>query len=552
MKCTCGFDNTSGARFCGNCGLTLVTDATVPQSAASTSTATAEPVASAKAGRRSLSVAGLAAIVVIALIAVGGYWWSQRVPPRYQLDNSGLYPVNVNGKYGFMDRSGKTVIPPQFDQTYGFSEGLAAVRIGTKFGYIDTKGAVTITPQFLDAKPFRYGRASVKLCCGAESQGADRSGFIDKDGKYISTPDYSWVGDSFSEGMALIVPAGAAGSGGEVFVDRSGKVVFSVGDGVLPGAKFVAGLAPAVMGGKVGYVDSKGKWAIEPQYENGQNFADGLAPVVVGGRAGYIDRKGKFVVNPQFDYADELYDGHALVLSDSKFGFIDSKGRVAVEPKFQSAGRFSEGRAPVRTDAGFGFIDAAGKMVIAAEFDAVEAFQNGLAHVTVLGKEAYITTAGAFVVNPFPGRTVKAEKERIAAAARAEEERIAAEATQAAQAELQAKAANHARVEQGVVGEWVGTFSGHPGARLTITRDNGVLGAVLVNDGWREVLTGEVLADDTLLLTGISATRVGQTNSNNYSLDTVQLTFGSDDSLAGQFHDTGGHAGTVTMGRLRP
>jgi hypothetical protein len=32
-----------------------------------------------------------------------------------------------------------------------------------------------------------------------------------------------------------------------------------------------------------------------------------------------------------------------------------------------------------------------------------------------LGKEAYITTAGAFVVDPFPGTTIKAMKERLAA-----------------------------------------------------------------------------------------------------------------------------------------
>src|SRR5258705_2889342 len=102
----------------------------------------------------------------------------------------------------------------------------------------------------MDARPFGYGRGSVKLCCAEETEERNRSGFIDKDGKYISTPDYSWVGDVFSEGMALVVPAGAAGAGGEVFVDRSGKVVLSVGDGLLAGAKFVSGLAPALMGGK--------------------------------------------------------------------------------------------------------------------------------------------------------------------------------------------------------------------------------------------------------------------------------------------------------------
>ena len=79
-----------------------------------------------------------------------------RPPGRYKPDNSGLYPINVNGKFGFMDRSGKTVITPQFDWTVGFSEGLASVRIGTKWGYINTKGTVAITPQFDFAMPFRY------------------------------------------------------------------------------------------------------------------------------------------------------------------------------------------------------------------------------------------------------------------------------------------------------------------------------------------------------------------------------------------------------------
>ena len=69
-----------------------------------------------------------------------------RPPGRYKPDNSGLYRININGKYGFMDRFGKTDITPQFDAAYGFSEGLAAVRIGTKWGYIDKKGVVVITP----------------------------------------------------------------------------------------------------------------------------------------------------------------------------------------------------------------------------------------------------------------------------------------------------------------------------------------------------------------------------------------------------------------------
>ena len=85
------------------------------------------------------------------------------------------------------------------------------------------------------------------------------------------------------------------------------------------------------------------------------------------------------------------------------------------DAKFLGAGHFSEGLAPVQTEDGWGFIDRTGKMVISPQFDSASMFQNGLARVTALGKEAYITTAGAFVVDPFPGTNIRAERARIAA-----------------------------------------------------------------------------------------------------------------------------------------
>jgi len=343
----------------------------------------------------------MAIVAVVVVVAAAGYWWLNRPPARYKPGNSGLYPINVKGKYGFMDRSGKTVITPQFDGAFGFSEGLAHVRVGTKSGYINTKGVVVITPQFDDAMQFQYGRAAVKLCCGrwAQPKQGDRFGFIDKDGKYIGTPDFRWVG-MFSGDLAPVVTA----DGAVAFVNRSGKIAISgkVADVRFTG--FTAGLAPAATGGKWGFIDSTGKWVVTPQFEGAMNFADGLAPVIVGGRTGYVDKEGKFVVNPQYDSGDEFYDGLASFASGGKSGFIDTKGRVVADAKFLGAGHFSDGLAPVKTEDGWGFIDRTGRMVVSPQFDTAEIFQDGLARVTVAGQEAYVTTRGAFVVDPFPRR----------------------------------------------------------------------------------------------------------------------------------------------------
>ena len=75
---------------------------------------------------------------------------------------STLYPVVVNGRWGFVNKSGETVINPQFDRADVFAEGLAPVRMG-RWGYVDASGKVAINPQFDKADVFSEGLAVVKL-----------------------------------------------------------------------------------------------------------------------------------------------------------------------------------------------------------------------------------------------------------------------------------------------------------------------------------------------------------------------------------------------------
>ncbi len=523
MRCRCGFENAPDARFCGSCRAALGSGRDSDVSAPTTPS-TAPPAASrgGRSSARRLSWASITIAAVVLVAIVAGYWWINRPAERYKTDNGGLYPINVNGKFGYMDRSGKTVITPQFDMAYGFSEGLAHVRIGSRSGYISANGEVVITPQFDAAWQFQYGRANVQL--------GNRFGFIGKDGKFISSPDFTWTG-MFSGRFAPVKTA----AGALAFVDRSGKIVLSGKAESLLGAGFADGLVPAASGGKWGYLDTAGKWVIEPQYEAARNFADGLAPVVVGGRTGYIDRKGKFVVNPQYDYGDEFYEGLAAYGSGGKRGFIDTNGTIVAEPKFLGSAHFSEGLAPVQTEAGWGFIDRTGKMVINAQFDWAEVFQNGLARVTALGKEAYVTTSGAFVVDPFPGTTVTAERARLAATA------------------AKAKEENRRRIEQAIVGEWAGRFNNDPQAHLTLNNEAGAISATILAGGWRETFRYEMLPEGTLVFTGTSASQVGRSSSSTYSLDTLRLDLdASRGNLNGQYRDAQGHSGRISFTKMAP
>ncbi|EPZ6837230.1 WG repeat-containing protein, partial [Campylobacter coli] len=56
----------------------------------------------------------------------------------------------LNGKWGFIDKSGKIVIESKFDDAWYFREGLAAVELNGKYGFIDKSGKIIAKPEFDD------------------------------------------------------------------------------------------------------------------------------------------------------------------------------------------------------------------------------------------------------------------------------------------------------------------------------------------------------------------------------------------------------------------
>ena len=62
--------------------------------------------------------------------------------------DEGLGLVQTESGYGFIDTTGKMVIPPKYLEVKPFYEGLAAVRVGDKWGFIDRSGELVIPPPF--------------------------------------------------------------------------------------------------------------------------------------------------------------------------------------------------------------------------------------------------------------------------------------------------------------------------------------------------------------------------------------------------------------------
>jgi hypothetical protein len=333
-----------------------------------------------------------------------------------------LFTVNRDGKSGFIDATGKIVIPLQFDSANGFSEGLALVTLKGKTFFIDTTGRTVFEARFDIIRDFSEGLAAVNIGekripnIGLISD-PGKWGYIDKTGKLVIPMKFTHA-ESFSEGLAAV----SEGDTGE-FINHDAKPVFAVPLDVTLG--FREGIAGVLYHGSLAYYDLTGK-KISPPLGYGpksHSFSEGLVPVEINGKSGYMDRNGKLVIEAQFEDAEDFSEGLAPVKVRSeettwcppeesgtrkgftmKWGYIDKTGKMIIAPQFESASGFSEDLAEIdNCDQAF-FIDKAGKKVVLGDFKYASSFAGGLSRVNVMTKQGllwgYINRSGKMVWGP--------------------------------------------------------------------------------------------------------------------------------------------------------
>ena len=250
--------------------------------------------------------------------------------------SDGLAMVQLNGKYGFIDKSGTLVIPCKYDDSNSFREGLAAVTLNGNDGYI------TQTEIWYDyaGKNLSNNLRLVKL--------NGKYGFIDKSGTEVIPCKYDEA-DSFREGLAKVV-----------------------------------------LKGKYGFVDKTGTEVIPCKYDAAESFSEGIAKAKLKGNDGYITQTGIW-----YDNADKnLSDNLRRVLLNDKWGFVDKTGTLVIPCKYDSADSFSGGVAMVLLNDKWGFVDKTGTEVIPCKYDEVRGLRDGLARVKLNGKWGTVNKSG--------------------------------------------------------------------------------------------------------------------------------------------------------------
>jgi len=316
--------------------------------------------------------------------------------------SEGLLRVERYNLYGFIDATGKEVIPVIYEDADLFKDGLAKVKKDGRYGYIDKTGKEVIPIIYYNLGNFSEGLAAAQW---SDKNNRVKWGYIDKTGKAVIPFIYDEANE-FKEGIAEVYKDGSYG-----LIDKKGNEISLFYDEIHP---FSEGIARVVEyrgfeRRKIfGYIDNKGNEIVPPIYNMAEDFKEGFARVYAydesgNGLYGFIDKTGKEVIPLIYEQAGDFSEGLARVgifigRSQYAYGFIDKTGKEVIPLTYQMVGDFKEGVAWVSNGNKRGLIDKTGKVILPMEYRQIREFSEGLAAVEEGGKFGFVDNKGNIVI----------------------------------------------------------------------------------------------------------------------------------------------------------
>jgi hypothetical protein len=173
------------------------------------------------------------------------------------------------GKWGLINKSGKTLVPAIYSEVKDIHEGYTWVKKDALWGLIDSTGNYLIKPD--ERNPLIYAsNATFKIFSGFHNgllryQSRNLYGYLDKQLNVAIPAKYDKVSD-FKNGLACVYQDGYCG-----LIDVKGKIVIPINyreisitnDDLFPAKDD---------NGDWGYLNLKNEWVVKPQFKNVSPF----------------------------------------------------------------------------------------------------------------------------------------------------------------------------------------------------------------------------------------------------------------------------------------
>lgn len=326
-------------------------------------------------------------------------------------------------KYGFVDTTGKIVVPHKYDILYPHEEGLAPTYFESKFGFIDTMGFTVIPFEYSTALPFKNGKAIVSknFRYGVINKENDfvipikynilkthdhtsyhfqlrprQSGLMDAKGNVIVPPDYDlmmgkndslWIANKdeeftiFKNDGSLKLPYHFQQMGRKndidlIRVQSEGKVGFlnkhyeiAIPPNYSKSALSFGRSVAVYNGEKWGFVDSTNTIIIPFLYDDVSRLSQDKYKITINEKFNIINKEGTFLLDKNCQHIEKIPSSNLLIIDSLLYDINLNKKlnvKVSTAPSLAS---MSNSRAKIIIEGKQGYVDSVGKLAVPAIYD---------------------------------------------------------------------------------------------------------------------------------------------------------------------------------------
>lgn len=324
-----------------------------------------------------------------------------------------LLPMKQNGKWGYINDTGKVVIEPVYSQAFDFkTKKYAIVKQGLHFGIIDKQGKLLFATIYDSLKALNDSVLAIQY--------KGLWGIMTIEGKMILPCSFDGLSACWWKHL-LYIKDGLYG-----LLSISGKVITAAKYDEI--VRYDSVFFTTVLNRQIGLIDTNGFEYLQPDCESIEIKGDNIVFFEKDGKAGFITAKNKkrsaviwnqltiltadgnyynrytpYFIKAQYGdkyglyswkcdslICDTAYDdfffldkNFATFKSENKFGLVNAEGKILSEAKFESISYMGGKYFLVENKNKVGILDSAGKLIIPEEYNdlvCLATCRNGIAY----------------------------------------------------------------------------------------------------------------------------------------------------------------------------
>ncbi|MCT4666241.1 MAG: WG repeat-containing protein [Flavobacteriales bacterium] len=250
--------------------------------------------------------------------------------------NNELFRIVENGKIGYINVKGETIIHPKYIEASVFSEGLASFRINGQYGFINSKDEIILPAIYDFVGSFRNGIVDV--------YNDNEVRFINKKGERVLPKDFKSIRFIDKNNCVFTTTKGKSG----IYNFTNSSIIFQsknyhIGD-------FSNGLAVVTKNRnknpKYGVIDKKGNFIVKfGKYSNIKKFKNGYATVDIDDKKnkdevidGVINTNGDLLFKRPHEnnsYLDKDFHNGFSIVKLYKYWIPEKNGVLSSEKSYQ-------------------------------------------------------------------------------------------------------------------------------------------------------------------------------------------------------------------------